>query len=329
MLELAARVAQGDTAALARACRLVDERVEGYRALLHELFPLSGRARTIGITGAPGVGKSTLTDALVTALRAQGQRVGVIAIDPSSPFSGGALLGDRIRMQRHALDEEVFVRSLGSRGAHGGLSRSAADTLRLLSAWGAATVLLETVGVGQAEFDFLGVVESAVLVVMPGAGDDVQASKAGILEAADLVVLNKADRPGADAAESELRIGLSLGELSISPSLSHRPSVAPSAAAGCGWSKPVLRTVANTGEGIATLMQALDAHAAWLRETDAGRAQAAGRVQRSIVGFLREVASEALLSQAGPLLNELVDLVSARLLDPYEASERLLREVAR
>ena len=176
MLELAARVAQGDTAALARACRLVDERVEGYRALLHELFPLSGRARTIGITGAPGVGKSTLTDALVTALRAQGQRVGVIAIDPSSPFSGGALLGDRIRMQRHSLDEEVFVRSLGSRGAHGGLSRSAADTLRLLSAWGAATVLLETVGVGQAEFDFLGVVESAVLVVMPGAGDDVPQS---------------------------------------------------------------------------------------------------------------------------------------------------------
>lgn len=328
MEALALRVANGDTAALARACRLVDERVGDYRALLHELFPLSGRARSIGITGAPGVGKSTLTDALVAALRERGERVGVIAIDPSSPFTGGALLGDRIRMQRHALDSDVFVRSLGSRGAHGGLSRSAADTLRLIEAWGATTVLLETVGVGQAEYDFLGVVESAVLVVMPGAGDDVQANKAGIIEAADLIVLNKADRPGADAAESELRLALALGQTSVVPSLTHGASV-PLASAGDDWPKPVLRTVASRGEGAAELLQQLDSHRAWLDQSERGRAEKSMRARRSVVGFLREVASEALLDEAGPLLDELVELVTTRALDPYEASERLLREVAR
>lgn len=333
MQELAARVAQGDTAALARACRLVDERVSGYRELLHELFPLSGRARCIGITGAPGVGKSTLTDALVAALRERGERVGVIAIDPSSPFTGGALLGDRIRMQRHALDSEVFVRSLGSRGAHGGLSRSAADTQRLLEAWGATTVLLETVGVGQAEYDFLGVVESALLVVMPGAGDAVQANKAGIIEAADIIVLNKADRPGADAAESELRLALALGQSWASPGAHHRTPTPPGREAGGDgadvWAKPVLRSVANRGEGVAPIVQALDSHRRWLSESIRGRAERTLRVRRSVVGLLREVASEALLDHAGPLLDELVELVSQRALDPYEASARLLAEVQR
>lgn len=329
MQELAARVAQGDTAALARACRLVDERVEGYRDLLHELFPLSGRARRVGVTGAPGVGKSTLTDALVAALRERGERVGVIAIDPSSPFTGGALLGDRIRMQRHALDSEVFVRSLGSRGAHGGLSRSAADTQRLLEAWGATTVLLETVGVGQAEYDFLGVVESAVLVVMPGTGDDVQANKAGIIEAADIIVLNKADRPGADAAESELRLALALGQTSLSVSRSHGAPAPPAREESEGWSTPVLRSVANRAEGVSLLVQTLDAHHRWQSESAEGRAEKAQRARRSVVGFLREVASEALLEEAGPLLEELVELVTARALDPYEASARLLAEVRR
>ncbi|MFZ5894487.1 MAG: methylmalonyl Co-A mutase-associated GTPase MeaB [Myxococcota bacterium] len=329
MHALAARVAQGDTAALARACRLVDERVGGYRELLQELFPLSGRARTWGITGAPGVGKSTLTDALIAELRQRGERVGVIAVDPSSPFTGGALLGDRIRMQRHTLDANVFVRSLASRGAHGGLSRSTADTVRLLEAWGANTVLLETVGVGQAEFEFLGVVESAVLVVMPGSGDDVQANKAGILEAADLVVLNKADRPGAEAAESELRLALALSHGdSRSTSVSHHAAV-PSARSTEGWQTPVLRTVASHGEGITELVQALDAHRSWLETSEAGRAERALRVRRSVLGFLRDVVNEAVFTQSAALIDELIEQVATRVIDPYEASERLLRELAR
>jgi LAO/AO transport system kinase len=326
---LAARVVTGDTAALARACRLVDERVPGYRELLQALFPHSGRSRSVGITGAPGVGKSTLTDALVTELRARGERVGVIAVDPSSPFTGGALLGDRIRMQRHTLDPQVFVRSLASRGAHGGLSRSAADTLRLLEAWGATYVLLETVGVGQAEFEFLGVVESAVLVVMPGSGDDVQANKAGILEAADLVVLNKADRPGADAAESELRLALALGHASLSSAGPSHHALSSAASSGDGWAAPVLRTISTTGEGVSEVLAQLAAHAAWLNGSERGGEERKARVRRSVLGFLREVASEALFAQAGPLLDELVELVSARALDPYQASERLLREVSR
>ncbi len=306
---LAARIRAGDVGALARACRMVDERAAGHRELLGELFP-PPLARTIGITGAPGVGKSTLTDALIGALRAQGERVGVLAVDPSSPFSGGALLGDRIRMQRHALDAEVFIRSLASRGAHGGLSRSVADTLALLEAWGAQTVIVETVGVGQAEFELLGVVESVVVVVMPGSGDDIQANKAGLLEVADLVVLNKADRPGADATEAELRVALAL-----------------SATPGHSEQRALVRTVAPRGEGISELMGKLDEHRAWLIGTPEGRARHTERVRRSLLALFRDVAAEAIVASASALIEELVGLVLARELDPYQASERLLAQL--
>ncbi|MGC4089763.1 MAG: methylmalonyl Co-A mutase-associated GTPase MeaB [Polyangiaceae bacterium] len=326
MHALAARVAAGDTAALARACRWVDERAPGYRDLLEDLFEHSGRARRIGITGAPGVGKSTLTDALVALLRARGERVGVIAVDPSSPFTGGALLGDRIRMQRHALDAEVFVRSLASRGAHGGLSRSTADTLRLLDAWGANTLLVETVGVGQAEFELLGVVETTLLVVMPGSGDDVQANKAGILEAADVVVLNKADRPGADAAEAELKLGLSLSQTSLTSSASHRASAQTSAVSD-GWATPVVRSVASSGNGVEDVLSALEAHQGWLSGTALGRERHAERVRRSVLSFLRDATSEALFDSVGELLDDLVEQVSARQLDPYRASGQLLAAI--
>jgi LAO/AO transport system kinase len=319
-------------AALARGCRVVDERAGGYRELLRELFPSSGRARTIGITGAPGVGKSTLTDCLIVELRKRDERVGVIAVDPSSPFSGGALLGDRIRMLRHSADESVFIRSLATRGAHGGLSRSAADILRLMEAWGASTVLLETVGVGQAELELLGVVESAVVVMMPGSGDDVQANKAGILEAADLLVLNKADRPGVDAAESELRLSLALSSarLGAAPMASHHAAIGHAAPSGdaAAWTAPVLRTVASQADGMSALLAQLDAHAAWLRDSEFGRAQRAARARRTLLSFLREVVADAVIADAEAHIDELVMRVERRELDPYAASDELLSAFA-
>lgn len=315
-------------AALARGCRVVDERASGYRELLRELFPSSGQARTIGITGAPGVGKSTLTDCLIAELRKRGERVGVIAVDPTSPFSGGALLGDRIRMLRHSADADVFIRSLATRGAHGGLSRSAADILRLVEAWGASTVLLETVGVGQAELELLGVVQSAVVVVMPGSGDDVQANKAGILEAADLLVLNKADRPGVDAAESELRLSLSLSGMRLGavPAPSHHSAVGHAAHAGdpASWTPPVLRTVASRTEGVSELLTALDAHAVWLRDSELGRAQRAARARGTLLSFLRDVIADAVIAGAAARIDELALRVERRELDPYAASDELL-----
>jgi LAO/AO transport system kinase len=324
---LAARILAGDVGALARGCRIVDERVAGYRALLAELFPASGHGRVIGITGPPGVGKSTLTDALIAELRRRDERVGVLAIDPTSPFSGGALLGDRIRMLRHSGDAQVFIRSLATRGAHGGLSRSAADVLRLLQAWGATSVLLETVGVGQAELELLGIVQTAVVVVMPGSGDDIQANKAGILEAADVLVLNKADRPGADVAESELRLALALSGVRLSGALptSHAATSSPLKNDEPGsWTVPIVRSVAPRGEGTAELLLALDAHWAWLQNTAAGRAERAGREQRSLLAFLREVVADAVLAEAAPLIEQLAADVAARALDPYDAVEGLL-----
>jgi LAO/AO transport system kinase len=326
--ELAPRILAGDVGALARGCRIVDERASGYRELLRELFPASGRARVIGVTGAPGVGKSTLTDALISELRKRGERVGVVAVDPSSPFSGGALLGDRIRMLRHSADSEVFIRSLATRGAHGGLSRSAADVLRVVEAWGATSVLLETVGVGQAELELLGVVETALVVVMPGSGDDVQANKAGILEAADVLVLNKADRPGADVAESELRLSLALSgtRLGTAPAASHHAAVSVSRTGGesGAWTAPIVRTVASRGQGLVELLTQLDAHRAWLSGSESGRGERAARVRRSLLAFLRDVVAEAVLAEATPLIDELALRVARRELDPYAASDELL-----
>lgn len=282
------------------------------------------------MTGAPGVGKSTLTDALITLLRARGERVGVVAVDPSSPFSGGALLGDRIRMQRHAADDGVFIRSLATRGAHGGLSRSAGDTVRLIEAWGASAVLVETVGVGQAELEILGAVESVLLVTMPGTGDDVQANKAGIIEIADVIALNKADRPGADAAEAELRLALSLSGIRLAAPVGHGArSALASTERGEAWVTKVVRTVASQGEGGATLLSELDAHHAWLNGTELGRQHRAERERLWLLAFLRDVVAEALLAEHEALLAEFAVKIAERSLDPYEASERLVAELGK
>ena len=227
--ELAAEILQGDPRALARAASRIENHADGAGTLLRELAPHAGRALILGITGAPGAGKSTLCDHLIALLRAEGRTVGVIAVDPSSPVSGGAILGDRIRMQRHHADPGVFIRSMATRGLAGGIARATADLATLLDASGRDVVIIETVGVGQSEVEISRLAQVTLLVVVPGSGDDVQAMKAGVLEIADIFVINKADLPGTDQMEQELR--------------------------GIAGDRPVLRTVASEGQGIAELLQ--------------------------------------------------------------------------
>lgn len=310
MHELARRILTGDVRAVARACRLMDEQRPGFEVLARDLFPHTGGARVIGVTGSPGTGKSSLVDGLIERLRGRGERVGVVAIDPSSPFTGGALLGDRIRMQRHALDPQVFIRSLGTRGARGGLSRSTSAIVGVLDAWGANTVLVETVGVGQAEFDVLGVADSVLVVTIPGMGDDVQANKAGILEIADVFALNKADRDGVDRAHHELEVALSLG----APLEDRMPPA-------------IVRTVATRGEGLEELLRALDEHALFLAQTAAGARYRRERRVEYAVRCLQETVLSAVLAELEPSISELASALADRALDPYSAGQALLEKL--
>ena len=248
--DLVARAREGEAAAVARLITLVETDSPVLREVMAALRPHTGRAHVLGITGAPGVGKSTSTNALVAALRADGRRVGVLAIDPSSPFSGGALLGDRVRMGDHALDPDVYIRSMGARGHLGGLARSTPQAVRVLDAAGCDVVVVETVGVGQSEVEVAGLADTTLVLLAPGMGDGIQAAKAGILEIGDVYAVNKADREGADRTRRELRTMLSMAE---------RPEGA--------WRPPVVQTVASTGEGIEGLLAEVDRHATWLAES--------------------------------------------------------------
>jgi len=275
------------------------------------LAPDAGRAHVVGVTGAPGVGKSTTTNALVTALRAAGHRVGVLAVDPSSPFSGGALLGDRIRMSEHAADPEVFIRSMASRGHLGGLSWAAPQALRVLDAAGCDVVLLETVGVGQSEVEVAGTADTTLVLMAPGMGDGIQAAKAGILEVADVLVVNKADREGADRTVRDLLHAVQLGTGSD-------PG---------GWRVPVVRSVATDGTGIDDLLTAVEAHRSWLGE-EGLRARRVRRAAREVEGL----AVESLRARVGGLggdarLDDLAGDVVAGRTDPYAAADRLVADV--
>lgn len=309
-MSLASRVLAGERAAVARLLRMVDDGLPEAEPALRELFPHTGRAHLVGVTGTPGAGKSTLCDRLVAAWRAQGRKVGVLAVDPSSPFTGGAILGDRIRMQDHALDPGVFIRSLATRGHLGGLSRTTFDSARVLDAAGFDVVLVETVGVGQDEVEVANLAHTSVLVTVPGLGDDVQAIKAGILEIADVLVVNKADREGADRTVRDLRMMLDL-----------RRTVHGDE----GWEPPIVSCVAVRGEGVDALVKATDRHLEQLDGSGAKLRREAARAKTELLQRLQvrlvAHAIHDLESREGGL-DELSLRIARREVDPYELADR-------
>ncbi|MBA3410990.1 MAG: methylmalonyl Co-A mutase-associated GTPase MeaB [Geodermatophilaceae bacterium] len=311
--DLVARARDGQARAVARLISLVEDASPKLREASAALIGHAGHAQIIGLTGPPGVGKSTTTTALVSAFRAAGKRVGVLAVDPSSPFSGGALLGDRVRMQEHALDPDVFIRSMATRGHLGGLAWATPQALRVLDGAGCDVVLIETVGVGQAEVEIAQLADSTVVLLAPGMGDGIQAAKAGILEVADLYVVNKADREGAKQTVRDLRYMLSLGG-------KHSQAGA--------WRPPVLSTVASRGDGIEDVVKALDKHRRWLDDSgERGRRQqerAAAEIEAIAVAALRERMGDVHGSAA---LGALAQRVVAGKIDPYAAADALIDEL--
>jgi LAO/AO transport system kinase len=300
----------GNVRAAARLMRMLDDRIDGATDVLRQLYPHTGRAKVLGITGNPGSGKSTLTARLIGHYRKLGMRVGVLAIDPSSPFSGGAILGDRIRMMEFANDPNVFIRSLATRGALGGLSRSTNDIVHVLDAMGHDIVLIETVGVGQDEIDIVRTADTTIVVLVPGLGDDIQAIKAGILEIADIFVVNKADLDGADRTVGDLR-GLQtlMGEMP-------------------DWLPPIVRTVAARNEGVDALAEAVSQHADFLKTSPTSQVRAQNRAAFAIGGLVREqvwrgVDAWLRSDEAG---RQLVLDVTARRVDPYLAAQTALAQ---
>ncbi|AXB44601.1 methylmalonyl Co-A mutase-associated GTPase MeaB [Amycolatopsis albispora] len=311
--ELVAQAADGVPRAIARLISLVEDAHPQLREVAAALTPHTGRARLIGLTGPPGVGKSTSTSMLITALRAAGKRVGVLAIDPSSPFSGGALLGDRVRMSEHATDTGVFIRSMATRGHLGGLAWATPQAVRVLDAAGFDIVLIETVGVGQSEVDVVRLADTTVVLLAPGMGDGIQAAKAGVLEIADVFVVNKADREGADATVRELKQMIAMGRREMR---------------GPSWRQPIVRTVASRDEGAEDVLKVLDEHHDWLTaegELTRRRAtRAAGEIEAIALQRLR---AELVDLRGGDRLAELADAVAGRELDPYAAAERLIDDL--
>ena len=321
---IGAALSAGNPAALARAISLVENRRSGFEQLLAELHPKVGRARRIGLTGPPGAGKSTLTEQLVRFWRQKGLTVAVVAVDPTSPASGGALLGDRIRMEAVALDRGVYIRSMATRGSLGGLATSTREVCDVLDAGGFDRILIETVGVGQSELAVTGMADTTVLLLVPESGDGIQALKSGLMEVADLFCVNKADRPGAAALAKELEVTQAIRQGNAFRGIrAHHGraldrSTAPTAP--IAWSPPVILTTATTGSGIDVLADALERHQAWLEQSG----ELAVRRRKRFAARTREVVDRSLHqwvwseTRAEELLNERIDEVAAGRLSPYE-----------
>jgi LAO/AO transport system kinase len=305
--DLTQRLLDREKRALGRAISLIENGDPEGAALVAELYPRTGDARIIGFTGPPGVGKSTLIGALVRELRGRERRVGVLSIDPSSPFTRGALLGDRIRLAEHFLDEGVFIRSMASRGALGGLAEAALQAALVMDAAGFDDVLLETVGVGQAEIDVVDHADTVVLALMPGSGDSIQALKAGVMEIPDVIVVNKAEHPLADTMVREVRTALSLG---------------PSG----DWKVPIIKTVASKGEGVAEVLDAIDAHRAHVEETGTLEERRARNLRSEVLGLAAARIRRELEARIAedPEVAELLERVVSRETDPASAAVRLL-----
>ena len=303
VLDLIVGARAGQQRDIARLISRIEDGATDAREAMAALSGFTGRAHVIGVTGAPGVGKSTTTSALVTALRARGNRVAVLAVDPSSPFSGGALLGDRIRMQQHATDDGVFIRSMASRGHLGGLAATTPQVIRVLDAADFDAVIIETVGVGQSEVEIAATADTSIVLIAPGMGDSIQAAKAGILEIGDIFVVNKADRDGADTTVRELRHMIALGQHD-------------------GWAPPVLKTVASTGTGIEEVVAAMDDHREWLIGSGQDRKRRLRRISDEICALVVG-ETRARLSVRAAELDALSSAVLDGSMDAYQAAEQL------
>jgi LAO/AO transport system kinase len=310
-MDLYRRILDGDVRAAARLMSMIENGSPEAKAVLKSLSAHTGSAYIIGITGPPGSGKSTLTDRVTEQLRKQGKTVGIVAVDPTSPFTGGAILADRIRMQRHSLDPDVFIRSMATRGHLGGLARATNDVVDVLDAAGKDVVLIETVGVGQDEVEVVGTAHTCVVVSVPGLGDEVQAIKAGVLEIGDVFVVNKADREGAGRTATELEMMLHM---------------APDTG---GWAPKVYKTVATTGEGVQELVAAVHEHKAFLDERDLRRQKGRRRSERAFLALLEETLTARVLRriQKNGDMDDLIRRIADREIDRYTAVEEIIDRI--
>ena len=316
LIQLLEKMSAGNEVALARLMTLVERDGSEVGPILETIAPKLGNAFTIGITGPPGSGKSSLVDRLAALMRKAGKTVGVVAIDPSSPFSGGALLGDRIRMTQHYLDKGVFIRSMATRGSHGGLARATKDVIKLLDAFGRDYVLVETVGVGQTELDVMGTTDTVIVTLVPEAGDGVQVMKAGLMEIADIFVVNKADRDGAQRMLTELNLMLELKYSGRAPGEASQPQ----------WRIPVLAAQAVNNIGMTELFQAIEDHHRFLMETDELDRRRKTRRREELLSRVEYEVRRRLTAKAGtdPALTRLIEEVSEGKVDPHTASDRIL-----